>query len=287
VCARGTFEAAAGPLRVLAVLAYGATIFQVAQSLQVPAYAPHLLLAWALGGLAFSYATRALAALTLSVAVLGGWLVWAVGEAAGSDAGFVVGLAFAMPLAAAVAALHDSAGPPALRDLGDPWWVAAACFGLIALFAAAIPDFAASADDRLPGTTMTLVGLACVVLGAAAVVRSPSAAREVAAAFVLAVVAVGLVLVADEESAGYVLAACGAFLVAAVAVAALGASRSLPGLTNLAFLALLVFVAVQSFGLMADILSGAALLLTVGVLLLVIGLVLDRGRRALLREAAR
>jgi len=291
---RSRFDVLAGPLRLLAVLAYGATIFQVAQSLQVPAFAPELLLAWAAGGIVFSYATGAAAALTLSVAVLGGWFVWGLGERTDTGAAFVIGLGLAVPAATAIAALHGEEH----ERLAEPWWVAAACFTLVALLSATFPDFAGS--DGLPAITIVSGALGALTLCAMAIWRARQRIPEIAGSLLVAVAAVGLTVVApgtpDEAFFGpgqvsgaetaYILGASAAFLAGAVGVAALGVRRSMPGLTNLAFLGVLVFVAVQSFGLIADILSGAALALCVGAILMVIGLVLDRGRRTLLREAA-
>ncbi len=48
----------------------------------------------------------------------------------------------------------------------------------------------------------------------------------------------------------------------------------------------MLFVAVQSFGLIAPLFSGAALVLAVGAILVVCGLLADRGRRRLLRGAS-
>ena len=46
------------PLRLLGAAAFGGVVFQAAQSLQVPAYAPHLLGTWAAGALLQAYAVR-------------------------------------------------------------------------------------------------------------------------------------------------------------------------------------------------------------------------------------
>ena len=51
-----------GALRLLAALTFGATIFQAAQSMQVPAYEPVLLGLWSAGTLLHAYLTRAVTA---------------------------------------------------------------------------------------------------------------------------------------------------------------------------------------------------------------------------------
>jgi uncharacterized membrane protein len=90
--------------------------------------------------------------------------------------------------------------------------------------------------------------------------------------------------VTGSQSA-YTLFACALFLAAAVGVALAGVTRGQASLTTLAYGALLLFLAVQSFGLLAALTSGAAVVLGVGAVLLVAGVVLDRGRRRLIEEA--
>lgn len=68
-----TFDRLGGPLRLLAALLFGGVVFQVAQSLQVPAYEPFLLLAWAGGALALAYGARSVGPLVVGVAAGIGW----------------------------------------------------------------------------------------------------------------------------------------------------------------------------------------------------------------------
>lgn len=281
-----------GALRLLAAIAYGGAVFQVAQSLQVPAYEPSLLAAWGAGALLYAYAGRALAALVVGLGAGVGWYVWTLGEQAANGAAVVLGLAVAAAGAIAVAAAHER-GP--LARLGGPWRFVGAAAGLAALYAAALPEVIYG-EARVP--LAAVIGLAVVTALAAAVcVRGGASQRvEVATAVGVAGVALVLVLVAPdpdraggfgEELAGaslaFALIASGVFVAASIAVAVLGAVRSAPALTNLAMAALVLFVAVQSFAVFAPLASGATLFLVVGVLLIVTGVLAEQGRRRLLR----
>ena len=93
----------------------------------------------------------------------------------------------------------------------------------------------------------------------------------------------------DELPAGplaHALVASALFLALSVGLAFLGVARESAALTNVAIAAIVLFVAVQSFGLIAPLFSGAALVLAVGAILVACGLLADRGRRRLLREIA-
>jgi len=292
-CRGGRFAALGGPLRLLALLAYGGTVFQAAQSLQVPAYEPSLLATWAFGGLAYIYATRAAAGLVLAVATLVGWYVWALLDGGGQGPAVVLALALTVPIAAGIAALHDD-GP--LARLAGPWRAAAALLALGALFAAALPGVAhGHLGAPLP---IALGGLVGVAIGALAIARRRESIPEVAGALIVALAAGLLVAVApehyvslfssSERPAGgqiaYTLLAWATFLAAAVGVALTGVRHEARAPTDLAFGSLLIFVAVQSLGVLATILSGAGLLLASGSLLFAVGVGLDRGRRRLLKE---
>ena len=76
-----------------------------------------------------------------------------------------------------------------------------------------------------------------------------------------------------------------AYLSVASGYAVLGGMRDSWRLTWLATAALVVFVTVQAFAVFAPIVSGAALFLIVGVVLLGTGVLADRGRRRLVTEA--
>ncbi len=62
-----------GAVRLLAAAAYGAVVFQGAQSLQVPTYGPALVGIWAAGVLVYAYAVRGLAPLVLGIALAAYW----------------------------------------------------------------------------------------------------------------------------------------------------------------------------------------------------------------------
>ncbi len=289
LAARPRWDVVAGPVRLIAVLAYGGTIFQAAQSLQVPAYAPFLLVAWGSGALAYAYAVRARAALVLGVAILGGWYVWALGEQGADGTAFILGLGVACVAAGAITALHR-------EGFGAPWRFAAAAFGLLALGTAAVPE---AADGELPDALPVALGaVVALALAVAAAVRAPAERHEIAGAVAVGAATALLMLIVPDEVASfgdgdfvtgsqsaYTLFACALFLAAAVGVALAGVTRGQASLTTLAYGALLLFLAVQSFGLLAALTSGAAVVLGVGAVLLVAGVVLDRGRRRLIEEA--
>jgi uncharacterized membrane protein len=84
----------------------------------------------------------------------------------------------------------------------------------------------------------------------------------------------------------HALAGTAVYLATAVWFALVGAERDRPALTNLATVGLVLFVTVQSFGVFAPLLSGAALFLVVGLVLIGVGLAADRGRRRLVAEVS-
>ena len=62
-------------MRLLAAGAFGAVVFQAAQSLQVPAFEPILVGVWA-GAVLWAYAVRGVAPLVLGVVLVAVWFVW-------------------------------------------------------------------------------------------------------------------------------------------------------------------------------------------------------------------
>lgn len=276
------------PLRLLATLLFGGVIFQAAQSLNVPAYEPELLAAWAAGAIALAYGTRSAGPLAIGVVTGVGWYVWTLVGDAENATGVVLGLALATPVLAAAAVAHRA------DPLAGPWRRSACVTGLAALFVAAFPG-ALGQQDWL--TRPVYVGIAAaLVAGLAAAMRSDRRGlAELAGASGIAVAVLLLVAVApdpnladDRRMAGAALAhallAGALFLAVATGVALLGVARQLPGLVNLAAAALVLFVTLQSFGLFAPLLSGAGLFLFVGALLVGTGLLVDRGRRRLREE---
>ena len=280
-----------GALRLLAAAAFGAVVFQAAQSLQVPAYEPLLVGIWGLGALLWAYAVRGVAPLVLAVTLLAVWFVWPVVDA--GDGAFTVSTAIA---AAALAAVSVGVGHLVLgwRDLADPWREVGAVLALLALFIAALP-YAWGEPDA---SVTLLVGLGvAIVLAAAAFVRGDRVDRlEVGLAALALALTVGLSLwrfdenlldTADLPTGAWLRAVLSvvAYLAVASGYAALGGMRDSSRLTWLATAALVVFVTVQAFAVFAPIVSGAALFLIVGVVLLGTGILADRGRRRLVSEA--
>ena len=293
-CRGERFDVLAGPLALLAAAAFGATIFQVAQSLQVPAYEPWLLAAWAAGALAYAYATGSAGPLVLGVGVAAAFYVWLLTREAGGGAPFVVGVASAVPLATAAAVLHAGTAD---AGFAAAWRLAAAWLALLALGAAAIPGLIE--DAAVPVLALATAG-AAVAIAAAVALRADRLGRlELAVGAAVAGAALVLTAVAPERTAdafagerlppgqlAHTLAASALFLALAVGTALLGVARASPALTNIAIAAIVLFVAVQSFGLIAPLFSGAALVLAIGAILVACGLLADRGRRHLLRDAS-
>lgn len=280
-----------GAVRLLAAAAFGAVVFQAAQSLQVPAYEPVLVGVWGLGALLWAYAVRGVAPLVLAVGLLALWFGWQVAAAGGGV--FVVSTAIA---AAGLAAV--SVGVAQLRtgwrDLAVPWREVGALLTLVALFIAALPY--AWGDPQ--ADVMLLVGLAiAVVLAGVTFLRGDRLDRlEVGLAALALVLTVGLSLwrfdsdvvdTADLPAAALLRAVLSviAYLAVASGYAVLGGMRDSGRLTWLATAALVVFVTVQAFAVFAPIVSGAALFLIVGVVLIGTGVLADRGRRRLVTEA--
>ncbi len=284
-----------GAVRLLAAAAFGAVVFQAAQSLQVPAYEPVLVGVWALGCLAYAYAVAGLAPVVLGVVLGASWLVWHVVDAASDVLSVTAALGAAALAAVAVGVLHHRLGAAARawRPLGVPWREIGSLLALGALFGAALPF----ADDRGSGTALLWVALgAAVVLAVAAAATGERVDRlEVGlAALVLALVVV-LALWrsgADPSTASDVgaldwvraVVAVAVYLAVASGYAVLGGMRDSDRLTWAATAALVLFTTTQAFAVFAPILSGAVLFLAVGVVLLATGVLADRGRRRLLTE---
>lgn len=286
-----TLEQVGPPLRLLGAILFGGVVFQAAQSLQVPAYEPVLLLAWAAGALTLAYASHSVPPLVVGASAGVGWYVHALVEETEPFEAFVLGLALAVPALVAAGAAHRD-------DRFAGVWVRAACLlGLTSLFLAAFPGALNEVTLSKPFYAGVAVALIATVV---AVWRSGTARLpEIAAGFGIAIAtsALALTVPTDEVDAfspsslsgaglAWVLLAGAAFLLAAAAVAALGVVREMPGLVNLASVALVLFVTCQSFGLFSPLLSGAGLFLAIGLLLVVTGLVVDRGRRKLREVSA-
>lgn len=273
-----------GAVRLLAALAFGAMIFQAAQSLQVPAFEPGLVGLWGVGALVHAYAVRGLGPLLVGLPALLVWFVWQVVYDAASPLAVVLVLGAAGVLAVAVSALHGRHLPRFV----PPWRESGAALALATLFAAALP-FVTPEDfvwSRWLVVGLVLAGLAAV----AAVALDEGVQRlEPAGAVAVLVVSVGLVLwdagedttaltVTDWAHAGTSVAA---YVVLAVAVAALGILRDSRLLTGLAMIGLAVFTTFQSFAVFAQIIQGAWLFVFLGLVFIGTGYGFDRARREL------
>ena len=281
-----------GALRLLAAAAFGAVVFQAAQSLQVPAYEPVLVGVWGLGALLWAYAVRGVAPLVLAVGLLAFWFVWQV--TAAGDGAFTVSTAIAAAALAAVVGRGRPPGARVARPRRPRGARSARCWRCVALFIAALPYAWGDAE----GSLTLWVGLGgAVLLAVAAFVRGDRVDRlEVGLAALALALTVGLSLwrfdeglfdTADLPPGAWLRAVLSvlAYLLVASGYAVLGGMRDSSRLTWLATAALVVFVTVQAFAVFAPIVSGAALFLIVGVVLLGTGIVADRGRRRLVSEA--
>jgi len=271
-----------GAIRLLASLAFGAVVFQAAQSLQVPAYEPLLMGCWALGAFVHAYAARAV--LPLVVGILAGttWLVWEVLEEVASGPAGVACVVAAGVVAVAAAALHTRWA----EELAAPWREVGSALLLGGLFVAALPF--AGGEDLVWTTSLVAVLVLAVALTSLALMASRGTSFEVLGAAAAAAGAVGLVLWdagdgATVTDAGVAHAAVSVvvYVLAAVGVAVVGALRDSWRLTALATAALVVFTTVQSFSVFAEILEGAWLFVALGLVFLGTGLGFDRARRRL------
>ena len=280
-----------GAVRLLAAGAFGAVVFQAAQSLQVPAYESLLVGVWGLGALLYAYAVRGVAPLTLAVVLLAVWFVWVVGESANNAFSLSGAIAAAGLAAVATGVLTLVLGR---RELAPPWREVGAVLVLVALFIAALP-YAWGGTQR-PWVLWAGMGLALLAAAGAALRGTRVDRLEVALAALALVLTVGLAVwrydlsgtdgPQDLTTGAWLRAvlAVAAYLVVASGYAVLGGMRDTGRLTGLATAALVVFVTVQAFAVFAPILSGATLFLVVGLVLLGSGVLADRGRRRLVRE---
>jgi len=274
-----------GALRLLAALAFGGTVFQAAQTLQVPAYEPVLVGVWSLGALVHAYAARAVLPLLVGLATGTAWLIFQMASDEPSGLGVVICLITAGVLGVALGALHDRWLP----TFAAAWRETGAALLLAGLFAAALPYLDAHGFGWTPWLAGAVVVAGLAVVAAAAL--APGRGRlEALGALAAAGAAVALVLWeagSDPDaalSAGAVAHAAVSVLVyvlVAVAVAVVGTLRDSWRLTSLATAALVVFTTFQSFAVFARIVTGAWLFLLLGVVFLATGLLFDRARRGL------
>lgn len=274
-----------GAVRLLAALAFGAVMFQAAQSLQVPAYEPALVGLWGAGALVHAYAVRATGPLLVGIATGTGWFVWQTLMEAPSVLAGVLCVAAGSVVATSLAALHERRGD----DFAAPWRVVGALLALATLFTAALP-FADDTDFAWDGWLIGGLAVAGLVAVAAVALGRGAGRLEPLGAVGVLVLSLGLVLwdagteasealtAADWAHAGVSVAAYAGL---AVGIAALGAVRDSWPLTALATAGLVVFTTFQSFAVFAQIIQGAWLFVVLGLIFLGTGYGFDRARREL------
>ncbi len=273
-----------GSFRILAALAFGAVIFQAAQSLQVPSFEPRLIGFWALGALVYAYAVRSVGALTIAVVAGAGWYVTEVVWDQASGLGVVLALLIAGLIAISIAAIQERSS----LEMSTPWREVGAVILLGGLFAAAIPYVDRSDFEWSP---VLIVGLIVAALAVAAGVAfgCGRARLEPLGGAVLAGVAVLLVLweagadADNVDAAAWAHAAISitAYVAAAAGVAVIGIMRDSGRLTAFATISLVIFTTFQAFAVFAQIIEGAWLFVVLGLIFLVTGYLFDRVRRRL------
>jgi uncharacterized membrane protein len=275
-----------GAFRLISALAFGAVVFQAAQSLQVPAFEPTLVGVWGVGALLYAYAVAGVAPLLVGIFASTGWYVWQVFETSQDGMGFVLPVLLAAVVAAAVAVAHAERRGGAFAP---SWREVSALLALLGLFVAAFPYVDV---DEFAWSVPLVVGLFVVatVAAAAAVLASGPGRLEVLAPVLAVVAGVLLVLweapdpvdgVVSGEGYAHAFVSVAAYVIAAGWYAVLGVLRDSARLTVLATAALVLFTTVQSFAVFAPIVTGATLFLVLGVILLGSGYLFDRGRRRL------
>lgn len=281
----------AAGLRLLAAGAYGALVFQTAQSLQVPAGTPALLGIWAAGALVHGYAVRSVLPGILGAGLLALWFLVDVVRDAGSERALSLGLLAAGLVAVAVGLLHEARW---WRPMSMPWRELGAFLVLAGAFVAVVPT--GQTAGRM--SWLLWVTLVAGVAGSAwALVRGARLAR-VEAGLALAGLVVGGILTVwsvdtaswstDRLTAGDLtrsLVAVVLYLAVATGYAVLGTLRDSWRITGLALAGLTGFVTFQAFAVFAPIFSGAALFILVGLVLIATGVIADRGRRRLAARA--
>ena len=271
-----------GALRLMAALAFGAVIFQAAQSLQVPAYTPALIGFWAAGALAHAYGFRALMPLVVGVATGVGWWISQPLWDNGSVAGAVIGFGTAGVAAISLAVIHDRG----LTRFGQVWRSVGALLAMVSLFIAAVP-YTTTDDFEWNGWLLaSLVVAGALVTGALVIARGWARLEPIVAVAVVAVAALMVLWdtgtdTSQVDAADWAHAAVSvvAFVALAVALVAIGTLRDNPVLTVIALVGLVIFTTFQSFSVFAAIVEGAWLFLVLGLVFLATGFLFDRARR--------
>ncbi len=266
-----------GAVRTLAALTSGAVVFQAAQSLQVPAYAPSLLAWWGLGALVHAYVVRGTGPLVVGLLASVSWLVGQTAEGSGSDLDVLLVLFAAGVVAASVASLHGRWLP----EFAAAWRAVGAALSLGALFTAALPYVD---DDGFVRTPFLLAALVVAGLAATAATALSEGDRRFEPLLAVGMGAAGLLLVQWEADSGtWAHAALGVvvFVGASAWFAVLGVLRDSRLLTFGATASLVLFSTVQAFSVFAPIVTGAWLFVVLGLVFFGTGWVADRARRRL------
>jgi uncharacterized membrane protein len=285
LAARRSSPPLVGSLRLLAALAFGALVFQAAQSLQVPAFEPRLLGLWSVGTLLHGYLTRAHLPFLVGVATGVAWWFAQPLWQQPSGLAVVVLLGAGAVLASSLAVL-----PGARADaFASTWRTVGAGMALAAVFVAAVPDIG---SGDLVWNAWLVAALAAAAAALAAVVvlgRSARRTLEPVGAVVVLGVATGLALwqtgsdASSVDLADWLHAAVSVavYVVLAVGLVALGTVRDHAPTTWMAMGGLVVFTTFQGFAVFAPIVTGAWLFVVLGTVFLGTGFLFDRARREL------
>lgn len=315
-------ERVADVCRTLSAAAFGAVLFQAAQSLQVPAYEPALVGLWGLGSLAYAYATGGLGAFAVGLIASTVWFAWQAGQSVHSAPQACFMAMLGAIVATSIALIHRGRLDAARPGFATGWRIVSAAMALVGLFIAAIPAGASSEPLWSPALVWAAgVAAAAALVGLAVTTRArpaqavthldatpaagggrAGAVSEIGVLLVLTALAVGLALWQPETGSmigGYdptamipeVWARTGVsivvYLLAVAWFAVLGSWHETSALTTIALAALVLFTTFQSFAVFAPIISGATLFLAVGAVMLVTGLAAERIRRLLRRRSRR
>lgn len=271
---------AVGAVRGLAALAYGAVVFQAAQSLQVPAYEPRLVGVWAAGALLHAYAIRGIAPLVVGVTAGVGWVLWDLVASEPTGLAAVLTLAAVAGTGLAAGRLHGG------TSFAGVWRLAGTLGALAGLFVAAVPGIDAGDAD----VSMALAVALVVAAALTALAARGSGPRDLAELVVAPLVALlGWALLAWNPSTAladvgpeawlHSGASVAAYVLLAAGLAAVGVVRDDGRVTWLAVAGLAVFTTFQAFAVFAPIVEGAFLFLALGAVFAATGWLADRARR--------
>jgi uncharacterized membrane protein len=268
---RGHSRALVGALRLVGAAAFGAVVFQAAQSMQVPAYEPVLVGLWALGAFGHAYVVRGASPLVVALAAGTVWWFW---QPLDSSEATLFGWALLVALGGiacvGIAAVHERR----MQTFARLWRIVGTGYVLVALFSAALP---ADSDAHLfgSGAWFVVVTVLAAVAAAAGLALGDRLGRlEVVGAVVAAAAAYGLLLwdvpttPVGTEQWLHSIASVLVYVLAAVALTALGTLREDRWISGLAMAGLVVFVTFQSFAVL-------------GVVLLGTGYLFDQARRSI------